>query len=87
MREKLASDTRDIPRDVIEDWQKVRETYGLPSERGVVKMHDPEPLVLRHDQEGCCGANSNAGCEYYRWLEFAGHACDFECRSVRSSFA
>jgi len=49
MREGLITDEREIPQSVIEDWETIRDVYGVLIERGIVRIYDPDPLINNYD--------------------------------------
>ncbi|MEM9149564.1 MAG: hypothetical protein AAGB19_03820 [Cyanobacteria bacterium P01_F01_bin.3] len=50
MREALVNEKHKFPESVLKDWEVIQEAYGILIERGIVKIHDPEPLVKKHNK-------------------------------------
>jgi len=48
-RNSLLSDGYGNPPFTVEYWKKVRDSYGMLIEEGIVKLHDPGPAIRSHE--------------------------------------
>jgi hypothetical protein len=49
MRESLLADQRSLPRQIVEEWKNIQDAYGMLIEKHIVRLYDPEQLILSND--------------------------------------